>query len=195
MPHAETTANNMSSPTVNGVSVTDKSAFISHLLAYPVISDSLATLQSTPLGQKSLTLTHTTITRLQPLLAPLSGPYAKLTPYLTPYLTKADTLGDSALSSLDVKLPAVRKPTGELYDDGKGLARFPLRKGLEGRDYVLGTFNSEVKKVGGDGLVAYGKAAITTGLIVSSDVFAWAASLAQKKKAEAKEAVKEKTDQ
>lgn len=192
MPHAENTSE-MSAPTVNGVK--DKSAFISHLLAYPVISDSLATLESTPLGQKSLSLTHQTITRLQPLFAQLSGPYAKLTPYLTPYLSKADSLGDSALNTLDVKVPAVRKPTGELYDNGKVLAFLPLRKGIEGKEYVLGTFNSEVKKVGGDGLVAYGKAALTTSLIVSSDVFAWAASLAAKKKAEAKEVMKEKTDQ
>lgn len=113
---------------------------------------------------------------------------------MIPYLTRVDSLGDSALNTLDVKVPAVKKPVNELYADGKGIAFFPLNKAFEGKDYVLRTFDSETKKVGGNGVVTLGKAAITTTLIVSSDVLAWAASFAAKKKAQAKEVTKEKAD-
>jgi len=166
-----------------------------HLISYPVISDSLNTVKSSPLGQKSLNLTHASIERIQPLLSPFYGPYSKITPYITPYLTKADSLGDSALNTLDTKVPAVKKPTGELYGETKDFAFFPLRKGLEGKDYVIKTYESEVKKVGGEGIVTYGKAAITTTLIVGGDVLAWAAAFANSKKAAAKEVVNEKTNQ
>lgn len=80
----------------------------------------------------------------------------------------------------------MKKPTGELYAEGKGIAFFPLNKAFEGKDYVLNTFNSETKKVGGNGVVTLGKAAITTTLIVSSDALAWLTSFAANKKADAK---------
>lgn len=111
---------------------------------------------------------------------------------MIPYLTKVDSLGDSALNTLDVKVPAVKKPTGELYAEGKGIAFFPLNKAFEGKDYVLNTFNSETKKVGGSGVVMLGKAAITTTLIVSSDALAWLTSFAANKKADAKVYANEK---
>jgi len=192
MPHAEHT-DNMSAPTINGVE--HKSAFLSHLISYPVVSDSLNTVKSSLLGQKSLDLTHASIERIQPFLSPFYGPYSKITPYITPYLTKADSLGDSALNTLDTKVPAVKKPTGELYDNTKSIAFFPLRKSFEGKEYVIKTYESEIKKVGGEGIVTYGKAAITTTLIVGRDVWDWAAGFANNKKAQAKEVVKEKTNQ
>lgn len=186
----------MAAPTTNGFpNVTEKSAFLHHLASYPVINDSINHVKATPIGQKSLQLTNITYQKVQPFVAPLAVPYNKIIPYATPYLTKVDSLGDSALNTLDVKLPAVKKPTGELYEDGHKIAFFPLTKALEGKQYVLRTYDSECKKVGGEGLVTLGKAAITTTLIVSSDVLAWAASFAATKKAEAKEVAKEKTNQ
>ena len=199
---------------INGVNV-EKSAFISvsispitplqvhfkstantpqHIISYPVISDSINTVKQTALAQKSLQITNATIDRAQPLLAPFYGPYNKITPYVIPYLTKVDSLGDSALNTLDVKVPAVKKPTNDLYVEGKSIAFFPLTKAFEGKDYVFKTFNSETKKVGGNGVVTYGKAAITTTLIVSSDALAWVAGFAAKKKAEAKEVTKNNVD-
>jgi len=59
-----------------------------------------------------------------------------------------------------------------LYGETKDFAFFPLRKSLEGKDYVLKTYESEIKKVGGEGIVTYGKAAITTTLIIGGDVLA-----------------------
>ena len=112
--------------------------------------------------------------------------------YVSPYVKKADSLGDSTLSTLDTKFPVVRKPTGELYDNGKSIVFLPLKKGEEGRDYVLGIYGGEVKKVGGDGIVSYGKAALATSLIVGSDLVGWLGALLGQKKQEAKEITNEK---
>ncbi len=86
----------------------------------------------------------------------------------------------------------MKKPTGELFDDGKKIVFFPLKKGSEGKEYVVGVYGSEVKKVGGDGIVTWGKAAIATGLVVGSDAVGWLQELLAGKKAEAKEVSNEK---
>jgi len=174
-------------PQVNGD--TSSSAFISHLISYPVISDSISTFKSNPYGAKSLDITTTTFDRLgKPFLPYLSKPYE----YVSPYVKKADSLGDSTLSTIDSKFPVVKKPTGELYDEGKSFVFFPLKKGTEGKEYLFGTYKGEVKKVGGDGLVTYGKAAVSTGLIVGGDAFTWITAFLKGKKAEAKEVTNEK---
>merc|ERR1711977_800801 len=89
-------------PQVNGEA--PSSAFLSHLISYPVISDSISTFESNPYGAKSV------------------------------------SLGDSALSPTDPKFPVVKKPTGELIDNGKAIVFFPLKKGTEGKEYVVGVF-------------------------------------------------------
>jgi len=177
-------------PQVNGNS-SPSSAFLSHLTSYPVISDSISTFKSNPYGAKSISLTHDTYSKLSGPIAPyLSKPYA----YLSPYVSKADSLFDSTLSTIDSKLPIIKKPTGELYDDGKSIVFFPVNKGVEGKDYVLGTYNKEVKKVGADGgLVAYGKAAVGTGFVVLGDSLGWLSGFLREKKKEGKEVVSEKT--
>lgn len=68
----------------------------------------------------------------------------------------------------------------------------PLRMSFEAKDYVWKTYGSECKKVGGDGVVAYGKAAITTGLIVGSDALGWLSEFLSAKKEQAKEVGNEK---
>lgn len=162
---------------------------VQHLTSFPVISDSISTFKSNPYGAKSLDLTSTTYQKLgKPLLPYLSKPYQ----YVSPYVKKADSIGDSTLSTLESKFPAVKKPTGELYSDSKSLVFFPLKKGSEGKDYVFSTYSTEVKKVGGEGLVTYGKAAVSTGLIVGTDAYTYVLSFLQGKKAEAKEVTNEK---
>jgi hypothetical protein len=154
-----------------------------------VISDGIATFQSHPLGQKSIALSTSGYNTLaKPVLPYLTKPYQ----YVSPYVSKADSLGDSTLSTLESKFPTIKKPTGELYDNGKGYIFFPYKMGLEGKDYVLSTYNSEYKKVGGEGLVTVGKAAVTTSLIVSSDALSWLSQFLSAKKAETKEVVSEK---
>jgi len=192
MPHAEThesasqTNSNMA-PQVNGDS--PSSAFFSHLISFPVISDSISTFKSNSYGAKSLDITKTLTSSVSQKLAPiLATPIS----YATPYLKKADSIGDSTLSTLESKFPVVKKPTGELYSEGKSFVFFPLKKGTEGKDYVLSTFNGEFKKNGDQGLVGYGKAAISTTLKVGGDTYTWLSGFLSAKKAEAKEVTSEK---
>lgn len=145
------------------------SAFLNHLTSYPVVSDSISAFKTNPYGAKSLDLTTASLHRLEPLLPYLARPYQ----YVSPYVQKADSLGDATLSSIDARFPAVKKPAGELYNDGREIVLFPLRKGNEGKEYVLGVFGVEKKKAGQDGLVSYGKALIGTGLVVSGDAYKW----------------------
>lgn len=160
-----------------------------HLFSYPIISDSITTFKANPYGAKSLSLTSTGYEKFgKPILPYLSKPYE----YVSPYVKKADSLGDSTLSTIDSKFPVVKKPTGELFDDGKKIVFFPLKKGNEGKDYVVGVYGSEVKKVGGEGIVTWGKAAIATGLVVGSDAVGWLQGFLAGKKAEVKEVSNEK---
>jgi len=190
MPHSDPSTPEATemTPQVNGESG-PSSAFLSHLISYPVISDSISTFKSNPYGAKSLDLTSAGYAKLgKPLLPYLSKPYE----YVSPYVKKADSIGDSTLSTIDSKFPVVKKPTGELYNDGKSIVFFPLKKGSEGKEYIFSTYNKEVKNVGGEGIFTYGKAAIGTTLRVGGDAYQWLSGFLAGKKAEAKEVANEK---
>jgi len=190
MPHSEestsvTTEDKMAQ--VNGEK--PASAFLHHLSSYPVVADSISTFKSNSYGAKSIDLTSQGYEKLaKPFLPYFEKPYA----YVSPYVKKADSLGDSTLSTFDSKFPVVKKPTQELFDNGKAVVFFPLKVGNEGKDYVFGVYGSEKKKVGGEGVVTYSKAAFATGLIVTSDALHWVSEFLSKKKAEVKEVVNEK---
>lgn len=191
MPHSESDIDESSkmAPQTNGETAAS-SAFLSHLYSYPVISDSIATFKSNAYGARSLDLTNASYEKLgKPLLPYFAKPYQ----YVSPYVAKADSLGDSTLSTIDSKFPVVKKPTGELVDSTKSIVFFPLKKGNEGKDYVFGVYNGEVKKLGGEGVVTYGKAAVAAGLIVGSDAISWLSSFLAQKKEQAKEVSNEKT--
>ncbi|RKF71832.1 hypothetical protein GcM1_250242 [Golovinomyces cichoracearum] len=167
MPHSE--KGSKMAPQING-EARQTSEFLSHLKSYPVISDSITTITSNRYGAKSLSLTTSSYEKIsKPLLPYLRTPIA----YISPYAAKADSFGKSTLSSFDSRFPAVKKPTGQLIEDGKAVVFFPLRKGFEGKDYLKNIFGTEKKKIGGDGLINYGKAVITTGLIVTSETLNW----------------------
>lgn len=184
----------MASPQVNG-DVPDSissSAFFQHLLNYPVISDSVDTFKSNEYGQKSLKLGDAAF---QTFAAPVIPWFAKPYQYVSPYVHKADTLGDKTLDRIDEKFPVVKKPTTDLYNDTKGLILLPYTKGLEGKDHVLQVYTSEYKKNEQAGLVAHGKAAVTTVLVVSNETLSWIGSFLHAKKAEATSAVNDKINQ
>ncbi|RKU46954.1 hypothetical protein DL546_005971 [Coniochaeta pulveracea] len=132
----------MASAQVNGE--VPHSAFIDHLLHYPAVNDGVKTVRSY-----------------------LETPYQ----YVSPYVKKADDLGDKTLSKVEERFPIVKKQTGEIYEDGRNLVLLPYRTANAAKDHVLETYNGEVKKVGGDNLLTYGKALITTSLVVTGEVF------------------------
>lgn len=92
---------------------------------------------------------------------------------MSPYLAKADSLGDATLSSLDARFPLVKKPTGELYAEGRAFVTLPLRKTVEGKEYVQGVFWAEKKQYEQEGVVGYGRAVVGTGVVVGGEAYKW----------------------
>ncbi|KAI1659349.1 hypothetical protein F4813DRAFT_354732 [Daldinia decipiens] len=168
---------------VNG-EVHPLSATLSHIRGYPVVNDSIAFIKGNPYGQKSIELGDTAYkTFAKPVFPYLSKPYQ----YVSPYIKKADQIGDGALNKIDERLPVLKKPTGELFNDGINLVFFPVRKGLETKDHVFDVYNSEYKRVGGDGLVTSSKALVSAGLVVTSEALTWIGDLLRAGKVQAKE--------
>ncbi|KAI1296310.1 hypothetical protein F5Y03DRAFT_295014 [Xylaria venustula] len=171
-------------PQVNG-DVPPSSATLSHLTGYPVVSDGLAYLKKNPYGQKSIELGDTAYqTFAKPILPYLNRPYQ----YVEPYVKKADAIGDDALSKIDERIPSLQKSTDELVSDGKAIIFFPINKGIETKGHIVDVYNSEYKKVGGDGLVTSGKALISTGLFVTSEALTWVGDILRASKVRTKEA-------
>lgn len=153
---------------------------------YPLISDSFNTFKTNDLGQRSIKLTDSAY---KTFAAPVVPYFAKPYEYISPYIQKADSIGDKTLSKIDERFPVVKKPTGDLYKETKGLIFLPLQKGLEGKDHVLQVYSTEIKKNEQQGLVAHGKAAVTTVLVVSNETLSWLSSFLSAKKAEASQKV------
>lgn len=144
-----------------------------HLLHYPIVHDTLATLETHPLTARPMALTASTYSSLSATLTPfLAGPYR----YLQPYVARADELGDSTLNTLDARVPAVHKPTQELLEDGKTLLGRPLVTGRAGVEYVGGLYQGEIQRIyNGQGSSRYGLAIVTTSMLVARDARAWLA--------------------
>ncbi|KAI9852940.1 MAG: hypothetical protein M1838_003734 [Thelocarpon superellum] len=173
----------MSSPAVNGD--TSSSASLSHITSYPVVHDSISTFQSNSIGQHTIHLADTVYTTIaKPLVPYLEGPYQ----YVSPYVVQVDSIANSGLDKIDKTFPIVKTPTGELYSVVVDTAFYPVRVAFEGKDYVFKTYDSEYKKVGGDGLVTAGKALVSTGLVVTSDSLSWLSSFLGSAKEEIKSA-------
>jgi hypothetical protein len=169
---------------VNG-EVHPTSATLSHITGYPVVSDGLSYFKQNPYGARSIELGDSAYqTFAKPVIPYLAKPYE----YVSPYVQKADQLGDQALSKVDERVPALKKPTGELWTDGKNIVFFPYRKSLETKEHVFGVYNSEYKKVGGEGIVTYGKAAITTSLVITTETLTWIGEYLKASKAKVKDA-------
>ncbi|KAF4976698.1 hypothetical protein FZEAL_6678 [Fusarium zealandicum] len=182
----------MSSHQVNGDVSAQYSAFFQHLLNYPFISDGVHTFKSNELGQRSIKLSDAAY---QTFAAPVMPWFQKPYQYVSPYVQKVDSIGDKTLDRLDERFPVVKKPTEELYNDTKGLILLPIQKGLEGKDHVFQVYSSQVKKNEQAGLVAHGKAAVTTVLVVSNETLSWLSSFLHQKKDEASVAINEKINQ
>ncbi|KAI9934230.1 hypothetical protein MW887_005304 [Aspergillus wentii] len=179
----------MGQPTVNGEKV--YSQFLDHLTSYPVIHDSISTFKSNKYGAKSLEYADQGYTRLaKPFLPYLSKPYG----YVAPYLARADSLGDQGLSRIDTRFPFIKEDTETLKDNIYSGAFYPVRIVGDAKGHVFTVYGTEYKKCGGDGVVARGKAVITTSLVLSQESLAYVNTFLQSKKEQAKEAAIEKTN-
>lgn len=159
---------------------------------YPVISDSVDTVKTNELGQRTLKLGDSAYqTFAAPVLPWLAKPYQ----YVSPYVQKADAIGDQTLGKLDERFPVMKRATADLYNDTRSLLFLPYNKGLEGRDHVFGIYSNECKKHEAQGLVAHGKAAVSTAFVVSNETLSWLSSYLTAKKRETTTAVNEKINQ
>ncbi|EWY87616.1 hypothetical protein FOYG_11796 [Fusarium oxysporum NRRL 32931] len=95
-------------------------------------------------------------------------PLIRLSP-LPLFPTSLSHTSSNALDRIDKRFPVVKKPTEELYKDTRALILLLYHKGLEGKDHVFQDYSSEAKKNEQAGLVAHGKAAATTVLVVSNE--------------------------
>ncbi|KAL7922917.1 hypothetical protein ACQKWADRAFT_312453 [Trichoderma austrokoningii] len=180
----------MPAPQVNGdVASHVQSAFLQHLLSFPLVSDGVHTVAANEYAQRSFKLGDSAYqTFAAPILPYFAGPYG----YVSPYVQKADTFGDKTLDRIEERFPIIKKPTNDLYNDTRGLILLPYQKGLEGKDHVFQVYASELKKLEQQGVVAQGKAAVSTAFVVSNETLAWLSSFVAVKKGDA---TKEKINQ
>lgn len=157
-----------------------------------MVHDSVETFKANPYGQKSIELGDSAYKTLAaPVLPYFSKPYQ----YVEPYVKKADDLGDKALAKVDEKWPVVKKPTGELYSDAKGIVLFPYNKSFEAKDHLFSVYSSEYKKAGGEngsGLILTGKAAVATALILTTETVQYIGSFLGQKREQAHHAIDNK---
>ncbi|KAK1761204.1 hypothetical protein QBC47DRAFT_356308 [Echria macrotheca] len=170
------------------------SAFLQHLMEYPVVNDGISTFKANPYGQKSLALTDSAYkTIATPLLPWISRPLQ----YVSPYVRKADDLGDKTLRTLDEKFPVVKKPTQEILEDAKTIVLLPLRVGQSGKQHVLSAYDAECKKVddgsasSSRGIATYSTAAVLTAFGLAIETLTAADSFVRNRGARARQSVKE----
>jgi hypothetical protein len=146
------------------------------------VHDSLEFYKTNPYGAKSLSLFNETYQRvIAPLHPYLQTPYS----YLSPYLSRADELGDTALENVERRFPVVKEGTGKLKETVQAYAFAPLRLAGQGKEYVLGTWQSEYNKTNGDGVVKSVKALISTELKMGSDGYRWVSEYLGQRKQQA----------
>jgi hypothetical protein len=166
---------------------------LQNLNSHPIISDSVSAFKQNKYG--SLTLRYADksyATFVSPALPYLQTPIS----YASPYISRADELAATGLDRVDQTFPVVTKDTQTLKDDVFGVVTFPIVKANEAKDHVLSTYSQQYKQCGGDGVLAGGKAVITTGLAFTSQTLTlisqWLAKGQQKGEVKVKE-IKEKT--
>ncbi|KIV79677.1 hypothetical protein PV11_07225 [Exophiala sideris] len=174
-------SNTMGDATVNGDM--PQSAVLNHLQSYPVVSDTIKTVKDNPYGAKSIDLTNAGYAKfVKPTLPYFETPAS----YAKPYVAKADELGDKFLSKFDEQVPIVKSETKDIQNTVFSYVSWPIVKANDTKDWAFKTYDDEYKKCGGDGVVAGGKAMVTTSLVLTSDMLKWVSSFLQQKKEEAK---------
>lgn len=98
------------------------------------------------------------------------------------------------MSRIDTRFPIIKEDTDKLRTSISDRADSSIRLAGDAKGYLVDLYGTEYEKCGGDGLVASGKAVITTGLILSQESLGYFSSLLQTKKEQAKDAVQEKSN-
>jgi hypothetical protein len=124
----------------------------------------------------------------KPVLPYFTKPYE----YVAPYVSKADAFGDKSLDKVDETFPIIKEDTEKIRGTILDNAYFPLKFAGDVKQHVFDTYGSEYKKCGGDGLIASGKAIITTSLLLSQESLGWLSALLSTKKEQPKEAANDK---
>ncbi|KAJ5551275.1 hypothetical protein N7461_005973 [Penicillium sp. DV-2018c] len=180
----------MDQPIVNGEK--HYSQFLDHLTSYPIVSDSISYYKTNPYGAKSLKFADQGYNLFaKPVLPYFTTPYS----YVAPYLARADSLGDKGLTEIDTRFPIIKEDTEKLRSSIIDRASLPARVAGDVKHHLFDVYGSEYKKCGGDGVLASGKAVVTTSLVLSQESFAWVSAFLQKKKEDAKENGNEKNSQ
>jgi hypothetical protein len=162
-----------------------------HISSYPAVSDGISYFKGNPYGAKSIEVTNAGYAKfVKPALPYFETPAA----YAKPYASKADEIGDKFLSQVDERIPIIKSETKDIQKSISDIIFWPLVKANDTKEWAFSTYSNEYKKCGGDGYVAGGKAAVTTPLVLSSELLQWLSSFLQAKKEEAKEVVAEKTN-
>ncbi|PLB46907.1 MAGE-domain-containing protein [Aspergillus steynii IBT 23096] len=161
------------------------SYFFDHLTSYPVVSDSITVFKSNKYGAKSLAYADQGYVYIaKPFIPYLSKPYG----FVAPYVARVDSLGDLGLTKIDSTFPFIKQDTETLRATIHDGAYFPVRLVGDAKVHVFDLYGSEYKKCGGDGVLARGKAVITTSLVLGQESLGFVSSLLQKKKAQVKDA-------
>lgn len=182
------TTNETMKPAMNGETPAFKS--LDHFVSYPIISDSISTFKTYPLGQRSIDITHSAYCTF---IAPLS-------PYLSkaaPYVTRADELAETGLGKIEERFPIVKEPTENIKNTVVGTIGYPRRLvgevyvrgsdlAKDTKEYVFSIYGDELARQDSSekkgGYIPRAKAGVTTGLVVSSELMnAIAAYLGNKK--------------
>ena len=170
-PHAET-------PVANAAPASPTTKTFDHLKSYPLVADSVNAFSSTPIGQKTISLSTSAFSRF---IAPLS-------PYLSkayPYVNKADDFADASLVQIETRFPIVKESTENLKAvvvDTVGYPRKMVAEVIvrgqdfakEGQEYVFKVYEDEFSKLNEEekkgSYVPIAKAGVTTGFVVSSEL-------------------------
>ncbi|KAK2750939.1 hypothetical protein FQN57_000013 [Myotisia sp. PD_48] len=159
----------MAETMVNGGGPGLPSHFINHLTSYPIVSSSISTIRQSHVGQLSLEYAQKGRSQLQPLIPYLQAPYG----YIAPYVEKADSLGNEGLNRFDNTVPKVI----ETAENVRGILRYPIQVAGDGTQHIVSTYNSERSKAEGNRIMSPSKAAVSTGLMLTSQYLLWLSNL------------------
>lgn len=151
-----------------------------HVTSYPLVSDLLQFYQNNSLGAKSIQAIHSIYhTFAEPVVPYLQTPYS----IAHPYLQRADSFGDESLTTIDNHFPALKSTNYEKLKSGAvSVAYYPFEVAGKTKNYVFTTYEDESKKVGGEGVVAFGKSVVSTELRIVSEAMQATAEFIKPKK-------------